>query len=48
MVLFMAAVSFVSIRKEQTSEWIFLEASGLVAINFDLGELVCEDVDWMD
>ena len=48
MALLMAPVSCVSILKGQMSEWILLEASGLVALNFGIGELVCEGVDWMD
>jgi hypothetical protein len=48
MALFMVPLSCVSILKGQTSERILLEASGLVAVNFGLEELVCEGVDWMD
>lgn len=48
MALFMAAVSCVRILRGQMSEWILLEASGLVALNIGLGELVCEGVERMD
>jgi hypothetical protein len=48
MALFMVPVACVSILKGQMSEWILLKVSGLVAVNFGLGELVCADVDLMD
>jgi hypothetical protein len=48
MALFMAPVACVSILKGHMSEWILLEVSDFVAVNFGIGELVCGDVDWMD